>query len=260
MSNELEKFVQHNRAAFDGQEPNPAVLQRLQEQMKGAQKKKGIIVSFQTIRWAAACVVVLAGLGLFYLAQPNGAGIQATAPQQQVKQVPGAVAQATEPVKNEPASSGSELPANPVKLAAQSDNTYEQQLLARKQALFAKLNDMASPGSRVAAAGEAYKLKTADKEIVDALVHSMTNDPNTNVRLAALDALTRFHRESYVKQQLVKALKKQNDPMVQIPLIQLLTKMRQTAILDQLEKLVKDDNTMDAVKDNAYSGILLLKS
>lgn len=251
MSNELEKFVQNNREEFDDRELNPAILQRLQEQMKGADKKKGIVISFQMIRWAAACVVILAGLGTFYLVQQNGTRTKTTTPNEIAKQAP-----VIKAVPDQPKNETPEV----AKQAVQKDNTYELELVARRQALFTKLNDMASPGSRVAAAGEAYKLKTADKEIVDVLVHSMTNDPNTNVRLAALDALTRFHRESYVKQELVKALKKQNDPMVQIQLIQLLTKMRQTAILDQLEKLVKDDSTMEAVKDNAYSGILLLKS
>jgi hypothetical protein len=48
--------------------------------------------------------------------------------------------------------------------------------------------------------------------------------------------------------------------MVQVELIQVLTKMKQTSILSELEKLVKDANTNEAVKDRAYSSILTLGS
>ncbi len=88
----------------------------------------------------------------------------------------------------------------------------------------------------------------------------MNNDPNTNVRLAALEAIAKFHRESYVRKQLTAALKKQKDPIVQVELIQVLTKMKQTSILGELEKLVKDVNTDKEVKDRAYASILTLGS
>ena len=87
----------------------------------------------------------------------------------------------------------------------------------------------------------------------------MNNDPNTNVRLAALDGLAKFYRDDYVKKQLIRSLKKQRDPMVQISLIGLLTRMKESAILSQLEGMAKDDNNIDAVKQTAYSGILELR-
>jgi hypothetical protein len=119
---------------------------------------------------------------------------------------------------------------------------------------------MGSPSQRMRAAIQAYEMKDTDKEIVDALVKTMNTDPNTNVRLAALDALAKFHREPYVKKQLLGAMSKQKDPMVQIGLIELLTKMKQTSILKELDKMVKDGNTMEAVKDQAYSSIFTLRS
>ena len=261
MSNELEKFVSNNRESFDDRMPDPAVLQRLQQQMAGINKKKGIVISFRAVRWAAACVVVLAGAGIFYLTQKNDAVTKTTGNGEIARQAPAVAPALQQPVTKETVP----VPANPettyiAQQASQKGNTTDMQLAIRRQALFARLNDMESPGARVTAAAEAYKLNGADKEIVDALVGTMNSDPNTNVRLAALDGLTRFRRESYVKQQLVKALKKQTDPMVQIQLIQVLTRMKETSILDQLEKMVKDDNTMEAVKDNAYSSILTLKS
>jgi HEAT repeat protein len=103
-------------------------------------------------------------------------------------------------------------------------------------------------------------MKNEDNDIIDALTKTLNTDPNTNVRLAALDALSEFYRESYVKKKLISALKKQTDPMVQISLIKLLTQMREHSILKELDKMVKDGSTPEAVKDHAYESIFLLRS
>ena len=105
-----------------------------------------------------------------------------------------------------------------------------------------------------------YKLKNTGNDIVDALVNTLNTDPNANVRLAALDGLTRFYRDDYVRKKLIASLKKQQDPLVQIALIDLLTRMRESGILSELEKIVNDENTQKAVKDCAYSGIIQLRS
>ncbi len=86
----------------------------------------------------------------------------------------------------------------------------------------------------------------------------MNEDPNTNVRLAALDALSKFHTEPQVRKVLLDALSTQKDPMVQIALIQLMVKMKEKSVVNDLKKIVDDSETMKAVKDEAYSGILIL--
>jgi len=57
---------------------------------------------------------------------------------------------------------------------------------------------------------------------------------------------------------LLASLKKQSDPLVQIALIGLLTRMRESGILTELEKMVQDPATEKTVKDCAYSSILQL--
>jgi HEAT repeat protein len=131
---------------------------------------------------------------------------------------------------------------------------------AQKQVLFARLNDMESTSQRLKAAAAFDQITNTDHDIVDALVKTMNTDPSTNVRLAALDALGKFSKETYVKKKLLTSLGKQTDPMVQISLIELLTRMRESSILNELDKLVNDGNTMDAVKDRAYSSIFKLRS
>jgi hypothetical protein len=254
MSGNFEQFIRENRADFDDQVPNPVVLQRItqriQPEQQAAPVKKGIVVSFRALRWAAAAVIILvAGAGIWLM---NDAPTPAEAP---------ALAANTRPITNtatETITTPAQTTTTPVSTPAVA--ALDEELIRRKQVLFASLNNMQSPSTRMEAAMRMDEMKSVDHDIVDALVKTMNQDPNTNVRLAALDALTRFHKEPYVKKQLLKSLSTQKDPMVQIELIQLLTRMRETSIVKQLEKLANDVNTMDAVKERAYSGILTLGS
>lgn|SRR5687768_2984019 len=133
-----------------------------------------------------------------------------------------------------------------------------RQLDSTKQLMLGMLDNEQSASQRIRGLNVALELPKADKEIVDALFKTLHNDPNTNVRLAALDALARFQEDSDVRKQLITSLSTQRDPMVQIKLIQLMVQMKEKAVIDDLRDLVDDDATMKAVKDEAHSGILKL--
>jgi hypothetical protein len=261
MSNEFEKFIQNNRESFDDQTPDPAVLERIHNQMTGGQKNRGVFISMNVIRWAAACLL-LVGAGTFLFIQKNPAAnvVQATKTKETkaVNAPDIKIAAATDPksIAQEPV-----IEEEPViEHKTQQYASYENPLSNNRQVMFAKLNNSESPSQRIMGAEQAYKLQKTDKDIVDVLIKTMNSDPNTNVRLAALDALSRFNRIAYVKQQLISALKIQKDPMVQIGLIQLLTGMKQTIILNDLEKIANDDTVLKEVRDQAYSSIFLLES
>lgn len=263
MKNELEKFVAENREAFDDRMPGADVLARIQQRMghtEATPAKKGIVVSFRTIRWAAAaCVVVMAGLGIWWmnLDSQQDQVLAGVIQKQQESKVQDTKEQETE--NKEIGNQGTEE-LSPAAIVTAPTASFVAKVDQRKEMLFANLGNMESASTRIAAAMKAYDMKNADRDIVDALFHTMNNDPNTNVRLAALEAIAKFHRESYVRKKLTAALKKQKDPIVQVELIQVLTKMKQTSILGELEKLVKDVNTDKEVKDRAYASLLTLGS
>lgn len=273
MKDELKEFIQNNRDSFDRKTPDAAVLGRIlgQMQQKEKPKPKGILISFQVVRWAAAVFTLVALGSAFWILQKKTepfAKVKLKAPvKEQTAKLKPPVLQQKEAV--EATDTHIEKNANTafaehdlkerkhavlVKLKEQSN------FAAGKQVMFAGLSDMDSPASRIAAASGAYKLAGSGNDIVDALVETLNTDPNANVRLAALDGLNRFYRESYVRRKLLASLKKQQDPVVQIALINLLTHIRESGILEELEKIAGDDNTQKAVKDCAYSGIIRLHS
>lgn len=120
------------------------------------------------------------------------------------------------------------------------------------------LSNETSASQRIRGATVAMDLSKADDEVVNVLVRTMNDDPNSNVRLAALDALTKFQDEPTVRKALIASLTTQKDPIVQIALIQLLVRMKEKSVLKDLQHIVDDERNLKAVKDEAYSGILKL--
>ena len=128
----------------------------------------------------------------------------------------------------------------------------------QKEEVFSALNNMESATQRLAGALAACKLKETDKALVDTLIKVMNTDANSNVRLASLDALSKFYREKYVKEQTLAALPKQNDPVVKTALIEFLAKMNEVSIAGELLKIVSDKEASKEIKDQAYAGLFKL--
>jgi len=136
--------------------------------------------------------------------------------------------------------------------------TLKIEVEANKQMMLVMLDNQQSASQRIQGANVAMKIERADNEVVRALAKSMNEDPNTNVRMAALEALSKFHQEPFVRKMLIQSLSLQKDPVVQIALIQLMVRMKEKDAVKDLEKIINDSATMNAVKDEAYSGILKL--
>jgi HEAT repeat protein len=137
----------------------------------------------------------------------------------------------------------------------------QKEMALTRKLVLNQLNDDQSASQRilgVQAAYESVKANKPDDEIVNALVITMNQDENSNVRLAAIDALSRFTDEAKVRTALIRSLASQADPVVQIALIQLLVKMKEKEAVKSLQKIIDDDTTLPAVKDEAYVGIFKL--
>jgi anti-sigma factor RsiW len=134
----------------------------------------------------------------------------------------------------------------------------KKELEDNKRMMMAMLENQQSASQRVMGATVAYEMKRPDDEIVNALVKAMDEDPSSNVRLTALEALGKFYAQGRVRSQLIKSLSTQRDPIVQIALIRLLVQMKEKEVVNQLEKITRDGTVIKAVKDEAHSGILKL--
>ena len=129
---------------------------------------------------------------------------------------------------------------------------------ARTEQLVSRLTTNDSPAQRILAVSAANDDATMNTEILNALIKTMNEDPNSNVRMAAIDALKKFSSEPVVRKALISSLTQQTDPVVQIQLIQLMVDLKEKGAVKPLQKMTEDEGLLEAVKDEAHMGILVL--
>lgn len=257
MRDQLENFVNDHREEFDSQVPPPNMLERIQAQMEATKETQGSSSTVYRLpstvyRWAAAAVVILlVGVGV-WMSQSSIVNRQESG----VRSQESVVSKKGYRLRD----TGYGLRVKEQPLLAQVNNQSETRIsnheTQNSKLIAMRLSNMESASARYAAVSEIMEMKKIDRDIIEVLVKTMNNDPNSNVRLAALESLGKYYREPYVKKQLVSAMSKQKDPVVQIALIEMLTKFRNTSIANELKKLAEDGNTTKPVKDQAYSSLL----
>lgn len=134
----------------------------------------------------------------------------------------------------------------------------EAELREIKAGILQQLHNTQSPSQRLLAVKAANQTHQPDNEIVSALIRTMNEDPNSNVRLAAMEALGRFQHEPPVRQALIASLARQTDPVVQIALIQLLVEMKDKEVMKPLQQIIDNEEVLPAVRDEAHAGIFRL--
>lgn len=92
-----------------------------------------------------------------------------------------------------------------------------------------------------------------DVAVVEALAERMLNDDNTNVRLTAMEALSRFAESEEVKKVFIQALKTEKDPSIQVAIIQLLVDMQEKKAIGPMQKLLENEETQPFIKDQINS-------
>jgi anti-sigma factor RsiW len=95
----------------------------------------------------------------------------------------------------------------------------------------------------------------ADPKILGALLHTLRYDSSVDVRLAALDALSRYSNQTQVRQGLTEALGAQQSPLVQVELIDLLVQWQDRSAIEPLHKLEQDQNADPTVRERARRAI-----
>ena len=97
-----------------------------------------------------------------------------------------------------------------------------------------------------------------DEGLVNTLVQSMNNDGSPNVRFAAVQALGRFIDTESVRAQMVRSLGDQDDPLVQIALINLLMQAGEKAAIAPLYKIAANENVPVEVRRTAELALDIL--
>lgn len=122
--------------------------------------------------------------------------------------------------------------------------------------IYAGLTDSASVASRLEAIIKINSLASLDSNLKTALCKTFDNDGNDNVRLAALEVLSKFSNDKYVNEQLMAGLSKQKDPVVQLELIKIMGNNSSPETTDKLIAMANNPFTVEAVKEQVYYALL----
>ena len=98
-------------------------------------------------------------------------------------------------------------------------------------------------------------MKTLEPEIISALVHAINEDSSVNVRLAAIDALSRVSGSPSVLTSLARSLPAQDSPMVQAALVDYFVDARDRQAVGALRQLEQQPNLNPAVLERTRSAL-----
>ncbi len=98
-----------------------------------------------------------------------------------------------------------------------------------------------------------------DPQIQSALLRTLRSDNSVDVRLAALDALSRHGGQPQVRKGVVDALQEQQSPLVQVALIDQLTEWRDPDATQRLRNFQQTPNLNPAVRQRAEWAISKLQ-
>ncbi len=118
-----------------------------------------------------------------------------------------------------------------------------------KQQMTMAMIENESASKRLQAVNYAEEFKNPGNDILNALINKMHYDNHINVRLAAAEALAKFSDLEMIRKAFINALDMEQDPDMQLELIQILVSIQEKRAVPPMEKLLQKEETLKYVKD-----------
>lgn len=127
----------------------------------------------------------------------------------------------------------------------------------KKSTMFTMLQQESS-SDRIQAVSYVNELGDPDQNVIDVLVKTLNNDKNVNVRMAAAYALSKFANQRSVCDSLVRSLSLQNDPILQVTLINILAERKVKSALRPVQEIIANKSTLKEVRAVAENSLRVL--
>ena len=126
------------------------------------------------------------------------------------------------------------------------------ELASMKQLVALSMLQQQSASQRLEGVSWTRSEERLDPQVLNALMHTLRYDQSVDVRLAALDALSRHaNTQPQLRQNVVDALQEQQSPLVQVALIDQLVEWRDRAASQRLQQLRQSPNLNPTVRQRA---------
>jgi len=133
-----------------------------------------------------------------------------------------------------------------------------QEVVNLKEMMMLSLLEKESATERLKAVNLTQDMDDASVKVTNALVRTLNEDENVNVRLAALEALKPYVKNSEVRQALIQSIAKQQSPLVQISLAELMVMIQEKSSVKEFEKIIGSERTPEEVKSKIKESIKVL--
>jgi len=120
-----------------------------------------------------------------------------------------------------------------------------------RQMVALSLMQQQSAGERLRGVSYAVQAPASDTQVLSALLATVNTDDSVGVRLYAVDALHKFGASPVTREAVVQSIRKQNAPLVQVALIDLLVDFKDKGAVPELGALSSDEAVDSAVRQHA---------
>ncbi|NBC64126.1 MAG: hypothetical protein GVY07_00510 [Bacteroidetes bacterium] len=124
-----------------------------------------------------------------------------------------------------------------------------------REVMMISLLDNSSPTKRLKAVNISNEIRSVDERVVNALLMTLNNDSNVNVRLAAVDALTGHANNPAARSGLVNSIANQQSPIVQAALADAMLALQERQSVDEFKKLLERDELDSNVRNKLENTI-----
>ncbi len=122
------------------------------------------------------------------------------------------------------------------------------QVQEMNQKVMLSLLENSSATERLKAVSYTKEINQVDEQVIEALLSTLNNDSNVNVRLVTLEALAQLANNPKVREGLVQSILKQDTPLVQAALADVMVKLEEKRSIKPLQRLLEKDDVDVIVK------------
>jgi hypothetical protein len=130
----------------------------------------------------------------------------------------------------------------------QQIDTLATQVQEMKRMMMLTLIENPSATERLRAVSYTSEITSADPIVIEALVTTLNNDPNVNVRLVTLEALSQYASDPGVRKELIQAMLLQDSPMVQAALADVMVKLQEKKSIKAFRHILEKQDLNQFVK------------
>ncbi|MGC4038324.1 MAG: zf-HC2 domain-containing protein [Chitinophagaceae bacterium] len=127
-------------------------------------------------------------------------------------------------------------------------DSLSAQMHDMKEIMMLSMLENPSASERIKAVGYTSEINIANNKTIEALLTTLNNDPNVNVRLVTLEALTHYAGDPVVREGLVQSIIQQQSPQVQAALADAMLKLQEKKSINAFKKLLQQKELNNQVR------------